>query len=148
MAFEFFGPYTIAEKIGDVAYCLILPPSSSIHPVFHVSPLKKLVRPSQNISQLPNETAKYQVLEEILATHIRCKGNKEVGQVLVKWSHMASDLATWEDKISLQQHFPIAIAWGQAVARDPRDVNSCASPCNKTRERKANLRLCGTEWVM
>jgi hypothetical protein len=148
LAFKFFGPYTIAEKIGDVAYRLILPPSSSIHPVFHISQLKKLVRHSQNISQLPDEIAEYQVLKEILATRIRSKGNKEVEQVLMKWSHMPSELATWEDKISLQQHFSSATAWGQAVTQDPGDVNSPASPCNKIRARKANMRLGGPEWVL
>ena len=40
---KYCGPYKVLQSIGSMAYILELPASSRVHPVFHVSCLKKVI---------------------------------------------------------------------------------------------------------
>ena len=42
---KFYGPFRILEKVGNTAYKLLLPDHCQLHPVFHVSQLKKHIGP-------------------------------------------------------------------------------------------------------
>lgn len=44
-----FGPYEVIERIGPMAYKLKLPDTTSIHPVFHVSQLRKMMGEHQQV---------------------------------------------------------------------------------------------------
>jgi hypothetical protein len=87
LAFKFFGPFSVVQKVGSVAYKLALPPSSSVHPVFHVSQLKKAVGASVAVSSsLPDDMLQLQVPEQILKRRMVTRGVKLVHQGLVKFS--------------------------------------------------------------
>jgi hypothetical protein len=45
LSIKYFGPFRIIECIGLVAYKLQLPSNIDIHPVFHVSELKRHLGP-------------------------------------------------------------------------------------------------------
>jgi len=56
---KFYRLYQILQCIGEVAYKLALPPTAKIHPIFHVSCLKKVVgnhcRIQTSLSELDEE---------------------------------------------------------------------------------------------
>ncbi|XP_074574081.1 uncharacterized protein LOC141830575 [Curcuma longa] len=55
LAPRYIGPFEILERIGEVAYCLALPPTlAGVHSVFHVTMLRKYVpHPSHVLREIP-----------------------------------------------------------------------------------------------
>jgi hypothetical protein len=87
---RYYGPYPIIERIGVVAYRLKLPEGSRVHPVFHVSLLKKAIGNYHEEQDLPA------LLDEPI----------EVKQVLVHWKGKTTEEATWEEEIMIRNQFP------------------------------------------
>jgi hypothetical protein len=61
LAKRYFGPFKVRRRIGAVAYALELPASSRIHPVFHVSLLRKYhgEDPQSHYTTLPSTLSNY-----------------------------------------------------------------------------------------
>jgi hypothetical protein len=115
LSFKYFGPCRVTARVGNVAYRLELPNSSHIHPVVHVSQLKMATCFKGTASPtLPTSLPEHSVPYRILQTRGLTSGNHLVQQVLVEWSSLPRELATWEDKDALQQYFLGTPAWGQA----------------------------------
>lgn len=125
LAFKFFGPFRVLERIGNVAYRLELPADSQIHPVFHVSQLKPFMLCYQpvftEIPKIPDLAAEPLSPEAVLDRCLAKKGNNAVVQVLIKWHHVPAEAATWED-YEVRARFPEAVAWGQATLEAGGDV--------------------------
>jgi len=152
--FKYFGPYTVEERIGSLAYHLALPPSVHIHPVFHVSQLKQAIGNQVVSSSLPSVPACMAVPERILQRRIFA-GERPVLQGLIKWSGLPASLATWENLESLRQQFPLAPTWGQVVSQGEGGVSSPSTTTptlevsgpRPKRQVKPNKRMSGPEWV-
>lgn len=120
LAFKYFGPYKVLERIGKAAHRLELPAHLMVHPVFHVSQLKPFLPYYTTVfPQLPVEAQLDQeelIPEEILERRLVRKGGKQVIQVLVRWSTLPREAATWEDWYVLKQKYPDVVAGGPATS--------------------------------
>ena len=107
---KYYGPYLIEERVGVVAYKLKLPDSVRLHPVFHVSLLRKKLGDGSVISSeflpLSNEGTLVIEPEAILDTRWVKRRAKFSEESLVKWRMLAMEDATWESIEELLQQFP------------------------------------------
>ncbi|CAM8983892.1 unnamed protein product [Rhodiola kirilowii] len=105
---KYFGPYKILDKCGVVAYKLQLPSSSRIHPVFHVSQLKKHVGGAVTAFALPSVMPELFVKHPaaILERKVVNRQGRAATKVLVQWENQPIEEATWEFLFELQKKFP------------------------------------------
>ena len=91
--------HKVLQKIGSVAYKLELPPSSRIHPVFHVSCLKKVIgtniRAQTILPELDTEGSIILEPEAILNQRTRQLRSRAITEVLIQWHGMQPEDATW-----------------------------------------------------
>ena len=99
---EYYGPCKVLQNIGTMAYKLELPASSRVHPIFHVSCLKKVIGDKllvQTILLEIDEEGKIilesQVVTETITWQLR---NPSILEYLIKWKNLPTKDSTWEDK--------------------------------------------------
>lgn len=107
LAPRYYGPFQILSRVGEVAYKLDLPLEAKIHLVFHVSLLKKALKPQHSPQTLPPMLTEELELvvqpEDILQLRTNVGGNMEV---LVKWAHLPSCNNSWERASKMLEVFP------------------------------------------
>jgi len=97
---KYIGPYTVSSIISATAYKLDLPANLKIHPVFHISLLKRYQERSKDFSQITPPQAIYipemnqeeYEVETILDKRII----RKKPQYLIKWLGYPLHDATWE----------------------------------------------------
>jgi len=103
---KFYGPYQVPQRIGEIAYKLALPPTAKIHPIFHVSCLKKVIgnncRIQTSLPELDDEGSIWLQPEQVLDTRERHLRGRMIREVLVKWKDTSPEDATWEPATILQ----------------------------------------------
>jgi len=105
LAKRFFGPFSITEQIGDVAFKLKLLATSRIHPVFHASQLKPFHGPiDDTITSLPDHTT-VPLPYPVAVLDWRNAPNSTT-QVLIQWSNAFPEDATWEDLVVIKAAYP------------------------------------------
>jgi hypothetical protein len=121
LAFKYYDPFAVLEKLGSCAYKLQLPDNSLIHP-FHVSQLKAFTSDHAPVySFLPEISVLYikEVLPaKILDHHLVKKGSAAVVQILIQWSSLPE--SSWKDYHVLKNCFPAAPVWSQLVLQQGR----------------------------
>ena len=106
---RYYGPFQISEKLGSVAYRLALPPDCKLHPIFHVSKLKKALPPQAQLQELPTTLTDVGELimtpQEVLAVRHRLDGAAEG---LIWWKNLPACEDSWELLQELRRQFPYA----------------------------------------
>jgi len=96
LSFRYYGPFTVLQRIGQVAYKLDLPETARIHPVVHVSQLKRHVAPSVVVSSDLSSVCTDPLLPLVPAAILdrRCitRGASTVSQLKIKWDSLPSTL--------------------------------------------------------
>ncbi|XP_049348176.1 uncharacterized protein LOC125812742 [Solanum verrucosum] len=109
---RYIGPYKIIRRVGQVAYELELPQElSTVHPVFHVSMLRKCIGDPSRITPMEDvhvtEDLTYEEVPiAILDRQVKKLRNKEVASVKVLWRNQQVKEVTWEAEEAMKSKYP------------------------------------------
>ena len=125
LSFKYYGPFKVLQRVGSVAYKLDLPDTAQIHPVIHVSQLKRPISSeklvSTDLSCVCVDPSHTPLPITILQEAFHQQGNSAVRRLFVQWDSPLA-LCTWKDELDLRRRFPSAPAWGQAASQGGGNV--------------------------
>jgi hypothetical protein len=102
LAPRYIGPFLILARLGNVAYRLeLLPALAGVHNMFHVSQLKKCLRPPvdvvvDDVSPLDADLSYREHPVKILGQKDWVTRHQTIRFFKVQWSHHSEQEATWE----------------------------------------------------
>ncbi len=102
------GPFSVTERIGELAYRVELPPSLKVHNVFHVSVLKAY-RSDGRVQPPPlpidvDEDGELFAVEQVLQHRDRKIGRRRsVRKFLINWEHFGEEHNSWEAEANLNE---------------------------------------------
>ena len=122
---RYYGPYEVLDRIGNIAYRLKLPPQSLVHPIFHVSLLKKCLAPNVVSQPLPVGLAEDWELRVQPSKVLDARRNsKSELEVLIQWEDLPEFESSWELAEDIKLNFPIfhledkVVVQGGGIVRD------------------------------
>ena len=102
----------IIARVGALAYRLQLPASmSGVHPVFHVSMLRKYLKDLEQKMDAEPLTIQQDLTMECHSVRIldfsdRVMRNRTIKYVMVLWTNQSEREATWELEAQMREKYP------------------------------------------
>ena len=97
---RYYGPFQVKDRVGDVAYKLLLPPTTRIHPIFHISQLKTAIGDHPLEPALPPklqvDNSEFSKPEAFLSSRDKSINGQQTIEWLIRWKNRPVEYATWE----------------------------------------------------
>uniref|UniRef100_A0A8I7BBU6 Reverse transcriptase n=1 Tax=Hordeum vulgare subsp. vulgare TaxID=112509 RepID=A0A8I7BBU6_HORVV len=121
---RYAGPFRVLEQVGTLAYLLELPAGSRLHDIFHVGLLKAYRGdpPAATPTLPPTSDGRLLPASAQVAKVLQAQQRRDVWHVLVQWTGLPEEEATWEKLDDFRQQFPHVQLEDELFEKAGRDV--------------------------
>ena len=112
LASRYIRPSEILDRLDKVSYRLALPPHlSQVHPVFHISLLRKYVPNEMHVLPVQEILVRDDLSYEeqpvaIVDRQIRKLRRKEIVMLKIQWQRHSLEECTWESGQAMKEKYP------------------------------------------